>query len=213
MSSISPTAIALFSALSVAAVAGAFSVFNLLVTKDQKISEFRQSWIGELRADFALLVGHAHQIASIRAAPVQVKYDFRKETSQLFVEINQAGTRVRLRLNRRKPLHIAVLEDIKLVEKTVNEPDPPPDLLEKLNILTTKLEYDASTLIKAEWERVKQGEPVYRVGKWLTATVFVLASIALAWEAIHSHPSEMPSPTPPPARSSPSPQTPSPSSR
>jgi hypothetical protein len=137
-----------------------------------------------------------------------------KETAQHFIEINQAETRIRLRLNRRKPRHMLVLEDIKQIQDLVNGRPAPADLIENLNLLTEKLEADASDLIKAEWERVKRGEPTYVLGKWLTATVFISLSILLGWQLFKlKTPSAPEQPTPPPTHSSPRPQNPSPSSQ
>jgi hypothetical protein len=48
--------IAAASAFVVAWVAGAFSLLGLLISKEQKVSEFRQAWIDALRADIAALV-------------------------------------------------------------------------------------------------------------------------------------------------------------
>src|ERR1700719_4726411 len=43
-------------------VAGAFSLLNLTVSKENKVSEFRQTWIDALRDDIATFVSQAQWI-------------------------------------------------------------------------------------------------------------------------------------------------------
>jgi len=48
--------IATASALTVAFIAGGFSLLCLIISKEQKTSDFRQTWIDALREDFTIYV-------------------------------------------------------------------------------------------------------------------------------------------------------------
>ncbi|MDH3998607.1 MAG: hypothetical protein OET90_07185 [Desulfuromonadales bacterium] len=48
-----------------ASVTGAISFVNLIISKDQKVSEFRQEWINRLRDDIAEYLGHVSAISAI----------------------------------------------------------------------------------------------------------------------------------------------------
>jgi hypothetical protein len=180
---------AIISALSVTSLAGAFSLFNLLVTKDQKISEFRQAWIEDLRSDISELVAQAHLISGYIKSHLGNAADFVKNTSDSYTKINQASSRVRLRLNRKEPLHQNVMKTMDELEKLLDIPSFQTNQsgFKELNDLTTKLLLHGADLLKAEWERVKTGETLYRIGKWMTGSVLFLSFLALLYVIIFYH--------------------------
>jgi hypothetical protein len=49
--------------------------------------------------------------------------------------------------------------------------------LEELHKIVRALERDAPPLLKKEWQRVKEGEPIYRWAKGLALVVFVVAGV------------------------------------
>jgi hypothetical protein len=54
--------ISTYATLLVAMIAGAFSLLGLVISKEQKVSEFRQTWIDALREDISELIAHANLI-------------------------------------------------------------------------------------------------------------------------------------------------------
>jgi hypothetical protein len=181
--------VALASAIAVAAVAGSISVFNLLVNKDQKISEYRQKWLEDVRADTASMVAQAHclfgylfLLASQKGVLDANTYLERAEP--VYDELNRACTRLKLRLNNSKPEHKAVLDNLGVLETLLGDVAKfraylaevgETQITEEVNKATDSLVNSSSTLIKTTWERVKAGEPTYRVGKWLVTGLTVLA--------------------------------------
>jgi hypothetical protein len=166
-------------ALIAAIIAGGFSVSNLLVSKDQKISEFRHKWITELRKDLALFIAYASQLFSHIAEADLTDPQGVHQTSDTFINLNQAQTRIRLRLNRVKPLQLAVLTDIQEIENLLKAKGGFANVGESniaFHKLTNLLEDHSQTLISHEWRRVKRGEWIYQAAKWITVVGFAIAS-------------------------------------
>ncbi len=183
------TSIALASAIAVASVAGSISIFNLLVDKDQKISEFRQKWLEDVRSDVASLVSQAHLLfgyLNILIGSPNTPGDkalYLEKTDPIYDEINRASTRLKLRLNTSKPDHEAIAKQLTALENILADVDKfkahlvavgYPQVSKEVNETTEALITAASILIKSTWERVKAGEPTYRKGKWLIVCLTVL---------------------------------------
>ncbi len=168
--------IATASAFVVAWIAGAFSLLGLLISKEQKVSEFRQAWIDALRADIAALVAHAYQIHAFAVGPGGSDYpEFLKATRDDYIELNKASMKIKLRINPDEC-------DSKLILRSMTELEAlfgrlqgasPKVSLEELHRIVRALERDAPPLLKKEWQRVKTGEPIYRLAKWLALGIFV----------------------------------------
>jgi hypothetical protein len=184
--------VALASAIGVASVAGSISIFNLLVNKDQKISEYRQQWLEDVRSDVASLVAQAHQLfgyLNLLIGDANSKTLFLEKTDPIYDEINRASTRLKLRLNVSKPEHRAIAKQIKALEDLLADVDTfrahllsagSVQVSKEVNATTDALVTAASILISSTWKRVKAGEPTYRKGKWLILILTSLFIILLA---------------------------------
>src|SRR5947208_1351430 len=88
---LTPPLIAAAGAFLVAWIAGAFSLLGLIISKEQKVSEFRQSWIDALRNDLGLLVAHAYQIQAfiLMHQPYDPSAGW-QQTREDYVGLNQA---------------------------------------------------------------------------------------------------------------------------
>jgi hypothetical protein len=82
-----------------ALIAGIVSLLGLIISKEQKTSEFRQAWVDALRSD---LTGFLTQINAIHDA-TRVKYaDHAKKVetlSPLYIPLNTSTFNILLRLN------------------------------------------------------------------------------------------------------------------
>lgn len=183
-SAISVPALAAASAALAAWIAGAFSLLGLLTSKEQKVSEFRQAWIDALRLDLALLVAHAHQINAyvIMYKPIDLK-PLWKDTRDDYLALNGASTRIKLRVNHEEPESKLILCSMDKMETLFGDfsNGVVTISLEKINRIIDDLERDAPPLLKKEWNRVKSGELVYRIAKWLAAGIFTITGIAAGW--------------------------------
>ncbi|EMW3366134.1 hypothetical protein AB2830_002718 [Proteus mirabilis] len=62
-----------FITLMVAIVAGAVSIVGLVINKENKVSEFRQVWINELRKNLVSIITIIYQIKTIRPSKIRDK--------------------------------------------------------------------------------------------------------------------------------------------
>lgn len=163
-----------FVPLLVAAVAGVVSLLGLVISKETRVSEFRQSWIDALRADIASLIARVNAVNDKQWAP-QTNPDERvnRILSDL-LNMDEAVARIQLRLKpggcRERNVLAAAHKMARLAK---------PDRRTSRDRLTRaekRLVEASAVLLKHEWERVKRGEPVYRWSKG-TAIVFVAAAV------------------------------------
>ena len=158
-------------------IAGFVSFIGLIITKEQKISEFRQDWINKLRDDIASLIGSASEFYHAWLVAVKEKKDknfgaqFLKDKVSVVKDITSIAARCRLRLNPKKDqTMIQILTE-------VEEHASSPRKLESDNFaeVINKLEKESHEVFKTEWERVKRGELFFVVMKWL------LGAFVVAW--------------------------------
>jgi hypothetical protein len=180
-SQLTPALIAAAAALLVAMIAGAFSLFGLIISKEQEVSRLRQSWIDSLRTDIAILAARAFQIQSYAKMNGSADLAQRWEATKVdYVELNQASIRIKLRLNSDEPESKAILQHMTEMEQLFNELDD-PKACERIANIVTALESKAPVLLKKEWNRVKRGEPIFRVAKAGAAILFVGALIVVGF--------------------------------
>ena len=172
--------IAAIGAVVAAIIGGLVAFFSLIVSKEQSVSGFRQAWIDALREDVATLVAKvigAHGTAITQAHASQPLWDRIKVD---FTGINEVIVRIRLRLNPNEARKnegeatkgvLNALDEIEQMfgSDTINS--------EKLERLTESLVTNARIILKENWDRVRSGEPVYWLTKWITLCVSVFLLI------------------------------------
>ena len=155
----------------VALIAVIVSFISLIISKETKISDFRQKWIDNIRDDISELMGTLTQytIVYIVSNPQdrESKEKFFNENHELVSKIGTLLNKIELRLNPEKDKelikHLNAIEDFTTI--------PKEDKLEKLTATMNTLKEQSHILLKKEWERVKKGELVYRVIKYSFATI------------------------------------------
>jgi hypothetical protein len=173
-------------AITAALIAGFISLVNLLIAKDQKITEFRQIWIDSLRKEVATLASLATAISSLRHV-IDVKQnklatrdDALNDMSALLkgeeVKRSECRNRILLLLNPKDDRDL-VLKINELYEaSSISSDESHHDVLAKCAGVLS----EAQVLLKKEWRRVKRGEPVYVAMKIIVAlVVLALALIAV----------------------------------
>jgi hypothetical protein len=158
----------------VATIAGVFSLLGLVIAKEQKVSEFRQAWIDALRQDVAEFIAQANIIHAAlaklakQASPDKVK--FLNDNRESYLAVNRCSTRIRLRLNVSEAPSKTFLAAMRSLESLmVREIEKWTDEPAELTRLNLEVENTADDVLKAEWVRVKDGEPQYVVAKWLAS--------------------------------------------
>jgi hypothetical protein len=168
-----------------AVVAGFISLINLLIAKDQKITEFRQNWIDKLREEIAALISQSIAISSMRhvieardksATEQAALDDMRDLLKGVNAQRMEHRNRILLMLNPKDDAHLIA---------QVHE-------LSRISAISSNVEHtvvvrhcdalvaESQRLLKQEWIRVKRGEWSYRVIKCFVVVVTLLLAAAVA---------------------------------
>jgi hypothetical protein len=164
-------------AIVAALIAGVVSLLGLIVSKEQKTSEFRQAWIDALRSELSAVIAHANAIHGAGAACLDTPAELWKVVRADFVGINEATAKIRLRLNPKEPQAKAVLSTIESLEQSLS-PGRSMDY-SQINAIEKKLVGEAQVLLKEEWHRVQAGESTYRIARFTALAISAACVVAL----------------------------------
>jgi hypothetical protein len=150
-----------------ALVASLVSYIGLLISKESKISEFRQAWIDALRNDIAEQIARLEMYPhhSARMTPSELhRSEFSIATARCRIllrmnleEIESKGVTEALENFNSAAIHALSSRDLSMEEhKEHMERHLPAFLLAKKSVVEK-----SQALLKMEWDRVKLGEPVY----------------------------------------------------
>jgi hypothetical protein len=159
-----------------ALIAGTVSLLGLIISKEQKTSEFRQAWIDGLRGD---LVAFLTQFNAIHDA-TRVKYpDHAKKVETLrplYMTLNSSTFSILLRINPHEDNCKRLLDAM----ETFNGLSVDEARLTTDNIRAIETEFLAASqaLLKSEWRRVKSGETTFKLAKLLALLVVAGSIIA-----------------------------------
>lgn len=167
-----------------ALVAGIFALLGLIIAKENKTSEFRQSWIDALRqdiADYASALNRCNHYEHHRlsASNDELLLEYEKLLQPELSTAVNAQMRIRLRVNpddsdeELKRLNTALLQKLDAIQLAFNDSN-----FDKASDLLNDLHDTAAPLLKLEWNRVKQGEPTYVRAKQLAASLVVASLLA-----------------------------------
>ncbi|WP_157469031.1 hypothetical protein [Dyella thiooxydans] len=182
MEQVPAQALVAIGAISAAIIAGAFSYLNLVISKDQKISEFRQVWIDALREDISQFVSaisflsNANSMLDEEARKTLSWHEHAKAMEPSFEKASRAYTMIMLRVNpddknkNLKELNRDFLATLSTVRQHVRE-----DKYDEARELADQLEIKARPILKLEWDRVKDGEPVFRTTRYIAASILIVA--------------------------------------
>lgn len=142
-------------------IAASAATIGVAVTKDSKISEFRQQWIDALREDVAKLCS-----VSVALYHGNIRYSLKDrvavrlvDTDALTKEANEIGYRIRLRLDRSKPHAAELIEKMDaLVHLATHAHDP----FDVVNQTVEAILLKANVVIEDAWKNVRRGEPRFR---------------------------------------------------
>ncbi len=163
-------------AIVAALIAGTISLLGLIISKEQKTSEFRQAWIDSLRSDLTALLT---QINAIHDA-TKVKYQNHAEKVEalrpLYIPLNTSTFNILLRVNPTEAKCKRLLNAMEAFNSLTA--DELKLTTENIRIIEKEFLDSSQALLKSEWRRVKSGEWTFRIAK-LSALTVVLASILM----------------------------------
>ncbi len=168
-------------AIIAAVIAAVISLLGLIISKENKVSEFRQAWIDALRAEVAAVITHGHAIFQAFDAVVGEPKGLEwKEIREDFVALEEQAARIRLRLNPTEKPSIALMEVLgefhSLFRNFSVTPDP-----DKVDSVSKRLLKVTQPVLKSEWRRVKRGELVYK-GATILAGLLVIGGLFLLFK-------------------------------
>lgn len=177
-------------AILVALIAAAASLVATTLSKEQKVSEFRQAWINELRSELAAFLSSARAFARAMAARDRhgsatddaAKVPFTKERlGDIRATAAESFYRIKLRLNPNETDHSELL---RLLSQAIGSQNTllegTGSTHEEVLAAVDRAADFAPQVLKAEWNRVKDGERPYRVVRASAAWVVAVALLAFA---------------------------------
>ncbi|WP_153005467.1 hypothetical protein [Aureimonas ureilytica] len=182
-------------AVGAAIIAGLVSILGLVIGKEQKVSEFRQAWIDELRKCLVSYLSNINAIAdTIRTRGTSPSND----NSALIAHyklLNEASNGIILRVNSSEKPSKALLKSMKEFEDLSSDNSRlTPENIKKAekNFLNA-----SKKLLKFEWKRVKRGESTFVWTKRIVITVTSLLLAFFIYSEVHSYIGSAPAPRKP----------------
>lgn len=158
-------------AIAAAGIGALISLLGLIVSKESKVSEFRQAWIDALRSELSSFMSNVNAVMETRDLTF-VDANKRFETLQPYTgKLNESYYMVAFRLNGEeetsKKLKSCMIRILKILlnDGLFNSEEFET---QRVNFITL-----SNCLLKEEWNRVKSGEAVYRGTRWIASIVLM----------------------------------------
>jgi hypothetical protein len=175
MASVPTEALGAIGAVVAALIAGVISLLGLVISKEHKVSDFRQAWNDALREDVALLITHMECLRGAHAAqPDRPPWADRKDH---FIAINRAITAVRLRVDPDFPRHQAFLQALTEMENAAQEGNIATS--ERIGPAVEALTEASRNVIREEWALIRRGEGVYLWSRYAAVGIIIAALVIL----------------------------------
>ncbi|MFT4912677.1 MAG: hypothetical protein ACI9YM_001256 [Brevundimonas sp.] len=173
MAAIPPVAVG---AIIAATIAAMISLIGLIISKEQKTSDFRQAWIDALRDDLGTYLTQVRCICDGSAVKHKDVESRVEALTPLYAALNKATYAITLRVNPDEPHAQSVLSSMEKIGNIIAN----PAMLTPKNIQVHEKELlvSAKKLLKNEWKRVKRGEPTFVAAK-LSAAGLILAAVVI----------------------------------
>lgn len=178
-----PAFIAAFATLFAAGIAATVSLVVSVLSKEQKTSEFRQQWIDALRIDVAEWLAEVALLYHLGSALEKLDSAANERAIEQrwanLVKARMLAARIELRLNPVE--HSKMLLAINALRDTPISTDRL--LIEKRVLAVTT---ESKVILKAEWDRVKHGEPGFIWTKRIAAGLVAIALVVTGTLALRA---------------------------
>lgn len=172
-----------------ALIAGCAALLVVVLSKEQKVSEFRQNWIDSLRAEISEFV--AVNLSRLDALNTMAHLDINNqeianslniEKYREIISIETSRTKILLRLNSNE--HSEIINLItSIYSPNIHSRHKDKDQREIIDELIA----ESQKMLKNEWKRVKSGEPAFKKISTVSSWLIVLALIALVSIPVYSY--------------------------
>ncbi|HIF9258767.1 TPA: hypothetical protein ACX6RA_001823 [Photobacterium damselae] len=166
-------------ALFTAMIAGFFAFINLISSKEQKVSEFRQDWINQLRDAISEYISSLSYLSILYkhnleqdGSDQKSKFDMVQSVEETYSKLNKSYNDILFRVNPKEKNK----EHILINDEFLTALSETRDLYMKSNFLEAvkacdKLRDKTKPLLKYEWIRVKEGEPKFKFWKYFAVLI------------------------------------------
>ncbi|WP_205341920.1 hypothetical protein [Denitrificimonas caeni] len=174
-------AIVLLGAMFAALVAGFFAFTNLVASKENKISEFRQDWVNSLRESISCYISSLTYLSTLyihyssRPEEHRDKFEMARDVEEVYAKVNESYNDIIFRINdqekrkKGKDLNNTFLAALNQTRKHYLKNE-----LAEARSACEPLREASKPLLKHEWKRVKAGEWNYRISKYFAVFVLVV---------------------------------------
>lgn len=139
------------STVAAALIGAGIGVVSLVISKENKISEFRQQWIDGLRSDVSSLIGIA---SAMQVRPIETASHFR----DLMLRLHEFNCRIELRFKKDDVQATSLLDAVRELVLFADRMESSHSFY--LRVIAVQAA--AQLVLKDEWEGVKAGEKNYR---------------------------------------------------
>ncbi|MBD3821224.1 MAG: hypothetical protein IE914_03025 [Thiotrichales bacterium] len=163
-------------AITAALITAAISLLGLIISKEQKVSEFRQAWIDALRTELSSVISHANALCDVRSLTnltLMEKWALGREN---LTKINTDVSSIRLRLNKDEPEAQAILKSLDALESAFSSRED-IDITPRIHEIESDLIEKSQIFLSKEWSRVKNGEPIYNFSKYAALVIIIVLLI------------------------------------
>jgi len=172
-------------AVCAALIAGFFSYLNLIISKESKVSEFRQNWINELRTEIGEFAASTNALALLHrevAKKAMTTKEWLDKSLPVIDKLDKAYTAITLRINgveenkKHKVINEKFLSALEATRTAYKG-----GKYEDARAFIIPLRDSAQPLLKYEWRRVKDGEKAYKHGKIFALAVLFSGVIGIVY--------------------------------
>jgi len=146
-------------AIVAAIIAGLVSLLSLVIGKEQKVSEFRQAWVDDLRKCLVAYLVHVNAISDALRVKAKGEQSDSSALLQSYKLLNEANHGIVLRINAEEKPAQALINSMSDFESIFK--DNANLVPEKICILEKNFLDASKELLKFEWKRVKRGEKIF----------------------------------------------------
>ena len=174
----------MLSGISIGAVGAAFvtalaSMLGLIISKESKVSEFRQAWVDALRAEMSTYLTNLEYVRTAFKIERATLEERLSDVGPHLNVLNNAYFMISLRLNPNEPHARRILECMDEFEALVAAENAMENAfddnaagdVEKRFLAASKL------LLKMEWDRVKKGELTFQIAKIVSFVIIIVLVI------------------------------------
>jgi hypothetical protein len=166
-------------AVGAALITAVVSFVGLVISKEQKVSEFRQAWIDALRNEITVYLTNINAISDAIGVKYKDHSDKVKALGPLYANLNSAHFSIALRLNPDEKKSQRIMQCMQLFEELAHDEEKMRS--DEIRPIEKDFIAAAKDLLKYEWKRVKRGETTFTIVKYSAAVTSVLTLLLVAW--------------------------------